>query len=78
MSENGKRMVALVEGGRVAQEEFDLSGATDKDAGERAVDVATINQVPEPDQSEDSVVDIREWTGRRIYIDGHPAGQPFE
>ena len=78
MSENGKRMVALVEGGRVAQEEFDISGPADEDAVERAVDVATLNEVPEPDQSEGSTVEIREWTGRRIYIDGKPAGQPFE
>ena len=78
MSENGKRMVALVEGGRVAQEDFDISGPADEDADERAVDVATLNEVPEPDQSEGSTVEIREWTGRRIYIDGHPAGQPFE
>mgnify|MGYP000716447029 FL=1 len=78
MSENGKRMVALVEGGRVAQEDFDISGPADEDADERAVDVATLNEVPEPDQSEESTVEIREWTGRRIYIDGKPAGQPFE
>ena len=78
MGENGKRMVALVEGGRVAQEEFDISGPADEDAVERAVDVATLNEVPEPDQSEGSTVEIREWTGRRIYIDGKPAGLPFE
>ena len=26
----------------------------------------------------ESQVEIREWTGRRIYIDGEPAGDPFE
>ena len=32
----------------------------------------------EPLYRADSTVEIREWTGRRIYIDGKPAGQPFE
>jgi hypothetical protein len=31
-----------------------------------------------PAQAAESKVEVREWTGRRIYIDGKPAGQPFE
>ncbi len=30
------------------------------------------------EQTENSVVEIREWTGRHIYIDGEPVGEPFE
>ena len=26
----------------------------------------------------DSTVEVREWTGRRIYVDGKPLGEPFE
>ncbi len=35
-----------------------------------------VDEVPE--QAADSTVEIREWTGRRVYIDGKPVGQPFE
>jgi hypothetical protein len=31
-----------------------------------------------PPMTAQSQVEIREWTGRRVFIDGRPAGEPFE
>jgi hypothetical protein len=38
-----------------------------------------VTQIPQPeDMTADSKVEIRPWTGRQVFIDGKPAGQPFE
>ncbi|MEC7742187.1 MAG: DUF4153 domain-containing protein [Pseudomonadota bacterium] len=76
--QNGVRKVALIENGRVTWEEFGPPDSPDEDAVARAVEATSMDQGPVPDQQADSEVEIREWTGRRIYIDGKPAGQPFE
>ncbi|WP_370189684.1 DUF4153 domain-containing protein [Qipengyuania sp.] len=79
--EDGRRKVAMVEGGNVRKLSFDLGEAVDDSpAGAAAMEVVLAAEAVEatPDQTADSEVEIREWTGRRIYIDGQPAGQPFE
>ncbi|QYJ07969.1 DUF4153 domain-containing protein [Qipengyuania flava] len=72
--EDGQRIVALVESGRVYYESF--GPADDGTAKEVEAAATAITQIPE--QSADSTVEIRDWTGRRVFIDGKPAGEPFE
>ena len=72
--DDGQRFVAFVEIGRVAHENFGASLET----GAQDVEAAAGDFTPIPDQSADSTVEIREWSGRRIFIDGKPAGDPFE
>lgn len=79
--EDGRRKVAMVEGGNVRKLSFDLGEAVDDSpAGAAATGMVLAAEAVEatPDQTADSTVEIREWTGRRIYIDGKPAGDPFE
>lgn len=76
--DNGRRRVALVEDGRIAWEEFDLAGPADPTAVTAAREAAIRAEFDAPDQRAGSQVEIREWTGRRVYIDGQPAGDPFE
>ena len=76
--DNGRRRVALVEEGRIAWEEFDLAGPADQTAVTAAREAAIRAEFDAPDQRAGSQVEIREWTGRRVYIDGQPAGDPFE
>ncbi|MBO6769356.1 MAG: DUF4153 domain-containing protein [Erythrobacter sp.] len=79
--EDGRRKVAMVEGGNVRKLSFDLGEAVDDSpAGAAAMEVVLAVEAVEatPDQTADSEIEIREWTGRRIYIDGKPAGDPFE
>ena len=38
-----------------------------------------INPAPDiPELGASSKVEIREWRGRRVYIDGKPVGEPFD
>ena len=76
--DNGRRRVALVEDGRIAWEEFDLAQPADQAAVTAAREAAIRGEFDAPEQRAGSQVEIREWTGRRVYIDGQPAGQPFE
>ena len=75
--DDGRRRVAIVESGRVGFETFDL-GRPARQEGEAigVVEAAAMEQAVE--QTATSKVEIREWTGRRVYIDGKPAGRPFE
>ena len=76
-----RRKVAIVENGNVQKLSFDLGKAVDDSlTGAVAQDeeAAIKGMENTPDQTAQSKVEIREWTGRRIYIDGKPAGQPFE
>ena len=75
---NGRRRVALVENGHIAWEEFDLAGPADQTAVTAAREAAIRAEFDAPDQRAGSQVEIREWTGRRVYIDGQHAGDPFE
>ena len=76
--DNGRRRVALVEDGRIAWEEFDLAQPADPAAVTAAREAAIRGEFDAPDQRAGSQVEIREWSGRRVYIDGQPAGDPFE
>ncbi|UYH55165.1 DUF4153 domain-containing protein [Qipengyuania sp. SS22] len=76
--EDGRRTVALVENGRVIREKFDLAKPADEEAVAAAREAALKEPLAAPDQDADSTVEIREWSGRRVYIDGQPAGDPFE
>ncbi|MFT6474713.1 DUF4153 domain-containing protein [Qipengyuania profunda] len=79
--EDGRRKVAMVEGGDVRKLSFDLGEAVD-DSPTGAVAMEAVLAVEAfeatPDQTANSEVEIREWSGRRVYIDGQPAGDPFE
>ena len=76
--DNGRRRVALVEDGRIAWEEFDLAQPADQAAVTAAREAAIRGEFDAPEQRAGSQVEIREWSGRRVYIDGQPAGDPFE
>lgn len=76
--DDGRRRVALVEDGRIAWEEFDLAGPADQTAVTAAREAAIRAEFDAPNQGAGSQVEIREWSGRRVYIDGQPAGDPFE
>jgi len=75
---NGLRHVALVENGTVSRHAFDLSLPADNRDKSRAERDAVTTEEPRPEQVPGSTVEIREWTGRQIYVDGEPAGDPFE
>lgn len=78
--EKGGTIVAFVEGGQVHMRVLDTPPQQrDKDgAVSAAVDLPGNFDLDPPKQTADSKVEVREWTGRRIYIDGEAAGQPFE
>lgn len=73
------RWVRLIEGQSVA-DWIVPARSTPKPAEDGIVTVPaaprTSPQVPE--LRPNSKVEIREWTGRRIYIDGQPVGEPFD
>ena len=72
----GGRQIAIVEGGNaevmIVDTEDDIEGWAAREPQDRGLAEART------EQTENSEVEIREWTGRRIYIDGKPAGAPFE
>ncbi|MEO9624298.1 MAG: DUF4153 domain-containing protein [Qipengyuania citrea] len=78
VGDNGRRRIALVEDGRIAWEEFDLAQPADPAAVTAAREAAIRGEFDAPDQGAGSQVEIREWSGRRVYIDGQPAGDPFK
>lgn len=53
-----------------AEEDFETAVEAAAEAGGPAVEY--------PEVKADSKVDIREWTGRQIYVDGKPIGEPFK
>ena len=83
--------VALVENSNVRYANIDASLPNDGDGNlqegaaiQAAVDAAATAAVEAleaadlPDQTSESTIEIREWQGRRIYVDGQPVGDPFE
>ena len=81
LAEDGRRRVALVDNGNVDMQVFDLTKvgplSPADEAGEEVEQAAKeVEQAPE--QTPASKVEVREWSGRRIYVDGKPAGEPFE
>ena len=77
-NERDEHTVAFVESGRVERHFFDLRSNKSESEEVLAVEVATDAGAPNATQKPDSTVEIREWTGRRVFIDGKPAGRPFE
>ncbi|MBX7502084.1 DUF4153 domain-containing protein [Qipengyuania sp. YG27] len=79
-SDEGGHTIAFVESGQVSKRVLAAPPVRREEGDSFSVAV----QMPEgvdpdpPPQSADSTVEIRDWTGRRIYIDGQPAGEPFE
>ncbi len=67
--DSAQRRIALVENGNVFWEVL---------GDGEAAEPAKMIENPRPQQKPDSRVEIREWSGRRVYIDGQPAGTPFE
>ena len=67
--DGAQRRIALVENGDVFWEVL---------GDGEAAEPARMIENPRPQQKPDSRVEIREWSGRRVYIDGQPAGTPFE
>ncbi|WP_369025845.1 DUF4153 domain-containing protein [Qipengyuania sp. RANM35] len=73
----GGRWVAYVQNGTVNRRVLLREKGT---SGEDSfvLDVGNVPGPQNPEQKADSQVEIREWKGRRVYIDGKPAGDPFE
>ncbi|QPC99311.1 DUF4153 domain-containing protein [Qipengyuania soli] len=73
----GGRWVAYVQNGTVNRRVLLREKGT---PGEDSfvLDVGNVPGPQNPEQKADSQVEIREWKGRRVYIDGKPAGDPFE
>lgn len=78
LDEEGHHQVAIVESGRVMERTFDLAREPGESEVSRGPVLGPAGRVDDVEQSEDSTVEIREWTGRRIYVDGQPVGDPFE
>lgn len=76
--DDGRRRVAIVENGNVEFETFDLDKPAPQDGSDVAVVEAAAMETNKVEQTPASNVEIREWHGRRVYIDGKPAGRPFE
>lgn len=79
--DDGRRKVALVDEGFVDLQDFDLTAPQAENSAEIAVEKAAADAekaAQAPEQKPDSTVEIRPWSGRRVYIDGKPAGEPFE
>ncbi|MBX7539938.1 DUF4153 domain-containing protein [Qipengyuania sphaerica] len=76
--DNDRRMVAIVENGHVQWLDFDLANPDAASVGAVDIEESEFVRNPIPPQHPGSSVEIREWHGRRIYVDGKPAGQPFE
>mgnify|MGYP000141440053 CR=1 FL=1 len=72
--EPGLRKIAFVADSFVRTEIIDLAVAGQGPQAP-AIEIPAENG---PEQRPDSSVEIREWTGRRIYVDGRPVGDPFE
>jgi len=77
---DGKHKVAIVEQSRVFYLQVDLNQPLSELQADEfmAVEIAADTGGPTADMTESSEVEIREWNGRRIYVDGKPIGQPFE
>jgi len=79
-AEKGGNVVAFVEEGQVNRRILGAPPAK-PDGGNTAsvaLDVPGSFDLNAPPQAAKSKVEVREWTGRRVYIDGKPAGEPFE
>ncbi|MEX0341514.1 MAG: DUF4153 domain-containing protein [Erythrobacter sp.] len=70
----GMREIAFVTGNFVRRDTIDLASAAEG-AQQAAIEIPV---EAGPELGADSTVEIREWTGRRIYVDGKPVGDPFE
>jgi len=65
--------IALIERSDVILVELDRSGDAWKEAMKPSGEA-----VAPPELKRDSEVEIRQWQGRRVYVDGQPFGDPFE
>lgn len=70
-NEAGQRRIKLIEGAQVTDWNLDADDAQD------SVPAFAQDGEAAPTLRDDSTVEIREWTGRRIYVDGEPVGDPF-
>ncbi len=67
---NGQNRIALAQGQVVEELLLDAATPSDKDGA--------APPAPPPTVTRESRVELRPWTGRKVYIDGKPVGQPFE
>ena len=77
-----RREVALVTPYRVQRLDIDLSDPPPTGQADRSAVEIREAGVGIPDRpvamTPDSRVELREWRGRRVYVDGQPVGEPFE
>jgi hypothetical protein len=73
----GGREIAFVTANFVRRDTVDLEAPGEGASEVPAVEIAA-EMAPAPALDANSEVEIREWTGRRVYIDGQPVGDPFE
>ncbi|GAA4643152.1 hypothetical protein GCM10023115_11120 [Pontixanthobacter gangjinensis] len=74
--------IALIEGGRINHLFIDptepLAATEITGSDMEAMEDPDYPNLPPPQVTARSKVEIREWTGKRIYVDGKPLGEPFE
>jgi hypothetical protein len=75
---NGERQIAIVEGRSVRHIAVRLDGAEPQGTGDFITPPMELVWEKGPEVTADSEVEIRPWTGRRVYVDGEPVGEPFE
>lgn len=69
--EGGRRHVAFVSAAAVQHVQFREDGVPDPPGAPNVL-------LPADTQIAPDNVEIREWTGRQIYVDGNPLDEPFE
>ncbi|MBX7483214.1 DUF4153 domain-containing protein [Qipengyuania qiaonensis] len=72
------REIAFVSGNFVRREIVDPQNVPPEGAVQAASAIELGHDDAQPEVTAKSNVEIREWTGRRIYVDGKPLGEPFE
>lgn len=75
---DGSRWIFVVENGNVAKRLVPMKPAPGDSEKAMAVESATMESGENVQQTPNSDVEIREWRGRRVYVDGQPIGDPFE
>ncbi|HTN15209.1 MAG TPA: DUF4153 domain-containing protein [Sphingomonadaceae bacterium] len=74
----GERHFALIEGSDVQHLRFQADGSLLPEAAVQPPPVPTLNDVAAEAHGRVPQVEVRPFSGRRIYVDGKPVGDPFE
>ena len=83
---DGVHRIAVIEGSGLRFFSLDVTVPLDENVDAEAYDYGVVatavaeesSSQERPEAKKDSAVEIREWAGRQIYVDGQPMGDPFE